>query len=211
MLFLASLTFMIGRNFRVAKVPNGSKFSCNTCHTNGGGTPLNPFGQDVSQRVTPGGNEVFWSPELAAMDSDGDGFTNGEELQDPNGLWTEGSPNPGDFSLVTQPGDPDDVPTSVNVVNNSELKFELYTNYPNPFNPSTTIKFSIEYASHVKITIYDQVGQRVSVLVNGFYAAGTYQKVWNSRSSNRSNASGMYYYSMQAGDFTQTNKMLLLK
>ena len=210
-LFLGSLTFMIGRNFRVSKTPHGSKFSCNTCHNSGGGTPLNSFGLDVNARVTPGGREDFWGPELAVLDSDGDGFTNGEELQDPDGAWTEGSANPGDASLVTHPGNADDFPTSVLFADNIPFRYELLNNYPNPFNPSTTIRFSVAEASHVKIVIYDQVGQQVSELVNGFYAAGTYQKVWNSENSNGTSASGVYFYTMQSGNFVQTNKMLLIK
>ena len=115
--FLAAITFMIGRSFRVSKVPHGTKFSCNTCHTSGGGTPLNPFGKDVETRVQPNGGESFWNSELADLDSDGDGFTNGEELQDPDGLWAEGSAMPGDAALVTNPGNPDDFPTSVDWAN----------------------------------------------------------------------------------------------
>lgn len=210
-LFLSSITFMIGSSFRVSKVPHGSKYSCNTCHISGGGSPRNPFGLDVETRVTPGGHENFWGPELAALDSDGDGFTNGEELQDPNGLWTEGSSNPGDQALVTHPGNPDDFPTSVQIVDNELKKFDLYNNYPNPFNPSTTIRFSIAEASNVKIVIFDQVGQEVKVLVNDHFSAGTYQETWDALENGNSLSSGIYFYIIKAGNFLQTKKMLLLK
>lgn len=89
------------RNFRVNLLPNGTVFSCHTCHTSGGGTPRNPFGLAVQQRVTPNGSQPFWDASLAAMDSDGDGFTNGEELGDPDG---DGTPIVG--ATVTNPGDP---------------------------------------------------------------------------------------------------------
>ena len=100
------------RFFRLAKVPNSDAVGagCNLCHTTGGGTPRNPFGLSVEALVTPDGREVFWGPELAAMDSDGDGFTNGEELGDPEGLWQEGGDPPGDPALITHPGDPDSHP-----------------------------------------------------------------------------------------------------
>lgn len=209
--FLASITFIIGESFRISKVPNGSKFSCNTCHTNGGGSSRNPFGLDVEARVTPGGHESFWGPELAALDSDGDGFTNGEELQDPDGLWSEGSPNPGDVALVTHPGNPDDFPTSVQLVDSKPRKFELYNNYPNPFNPSTIIRFSIAEDSNVKIVIFDQVGQEIKVLVDDHFSAGTYQETWNAQENGNLLSSGIYFYFIKAENFLQTKKMLLLK
>jgi hypothetical protein len=90
----------------VPNFPDG----CNTCHTTGGGSPRNPFGLAVEALVAPGGSEVFWGPELAALDSDGDGATNGEELGDPEGTWTAGDANPGDPADVTHPGDPESKP-----------------------------------------------------------------------------------------------------
>jgi len=77
------------RNFRVNQVPNGSRFNCQTCHVSaaGGGT-RNPFGNAVFNLVRGPANIAFWSPTLAALDSDGDGFTNGEELGDPEGDFT---------------------------------------------------------------------------------------------------------------------------
>ena len=53
---------------------------------------------------------MFWGPELAALDSDGDGFTNGEELGDPDGTWQEGDAAPGDAADITHPGNPDSHP-----------------------------------------------------------------------------------------------------
>ena len=105
--FVAGLFLLIQGNqadarfFRPAMLPNVPN-SCNTCHTSGGGTPRNPFGLDVQARVTPNGQEVFWGPELAALDSDGDGVSNGQELADPDG---DGVPDPN--IPVTEPGNPD--------------------------------------------------------------------------------------------------------
>jgi hypothetical protein len=95
------------RSCRPSLLPNGARFNCSNCHVNprGGGT-RNPFGQAVNQAV--GGSSscsrVFWTPALAALDSDGDGLTNGAELGDPAGTWRSGQPNPGDPSRVTNPG-----------------------------------------------------------------------------------------------------------
>jgi hypothetical protein len=109
-------SWMVGdaeaRGFRSGKIPNVPA-SCNTCHTTGGGTPRNPFGLAVEELVTPNGEEVFWGAELAALDSDGDGFTNGEELGDPDGTWQEGDAAPGTPDEITHPGDPDSHPPIV--------------------------------------------------------------------------------------------------
>lgn len=95
------------RLFRVGMLPNAPA-SCNTCHTSGGGTPRNAFGVAVGGLVTPGGREDFWAPGLAILDSDGDGFTNGQELGDPDG---DGVPNPN--ARATRPGDASSFPQSV--------------------------------------------------------------------------------------------------
>jgi uncharacterized protein (TIGR03382 family) len=95
------------RTFRSAQIPNGSLLSCNSCHTSGGGTPLNPFGATVESSFLAPGNvgsaAVQWGPALAALDSDGDGVTNGAELGDPEGTWRPGSPNP-TLTTPTFPG-----------------------------------------------------------------------------------------------------------
>lgn len=89
----------------VAEIPNGTVFSCSTCHTN---VPeVNDFGTDFLA-TNPGA--PTWTMALAMMDSDGDTFSNGIELQDPTGSWTSGDPDPGDENLVTNPGDDASVP-----------------------------------------------------------------------------------------------------
>jgi hypothetical protein len=94
------------RDWRVAQLPNGNVFGCANCHFNpGGGGPRNLFGQSV-EPLTGSSRIPFWSATLAAIDSDGDGFTNGEELGDPEGDFTT---IPG--AQVTRPGDPTSFPT----------------------------------------------------------------------------------------------------
>lgn len=98
------------RAFRVTQIPNGVSFACATCHTTPSGGARNSFGTAVSDGIT---TSVFtapagWGPLLAGLDSDGDGFTNGQELGDPNGTWTVGDPNP-TFD-ATNPGDPASFP-----------------------------------------------------------------------------------------------------
>lgn len=92
----------LARSWRVSQVPNGNTFSCTLCHvrSNGAG-PKNAFGDAVGAVVGRASRAEFWSASLAQLDSDGDGFTNGQELGDPDG---DGAPIP--EAQVTHPGDP---------------------------------------------------------------------------------------------------------
>jgi dopamine beta-monooxygenase len=98
------------RNVRVAQIPNGAVNGCATCHMSAsGGDARNAFGKMVGQQFLTAGDftgRVIWGPELAQLDADGDGFTNGEELGDPDGVWSRGSTSPGDPASVTSPADP---------------------------------------------------------------------------------------------------------
>ncbi|MEW6655190.1 MAG: T9SS type A sorting domain-containing protein, partial [Bacteroidota bacterium] len=85
--------------------------------------------------------------------------------------------------------------------------YTLQQNYPNPFNPSTTIKFSIPKSGNVRLVVYDILGKEVATLVNNFLNAGQYNFQFNAANL----ASGIYLYRLEAGNFTQTNKMLLMK
>lgn len=90
--------------------------------------------------------------------------------------------------------------------------YNLAQNHPNPFNPSTVISFEIAKASHVRLTVLNLLGQRVRVLVNGVRRAGYYSVEWNGRtSSGNSVASGVYFYRLEADDFVETRKMMMLK
>jgi len=90
--------------------------------------------------------------------------------------------------------------------------FALSQNYPNPFNPETSIRYSIPNASHVKLTVYNSLGQVVQTLVNKSLSAGEYSVRWNGRDQlGNKVASGMYFYRIQAGDYTKTRKMILMK
>ena len=101
------------RSFRVSQIPNGSVNSCSNCHVNpGGGGTRNAFGQAVEAGLIS--SNVDWGSALASLDSDGDGFTNGQELQDPNGTWQTGQSAPGNTSLVSKPGSASSVPPATN-------------------------------------------------------------------------------------------------
>lgn len=92
--------------------------------------------------------------------------------------------------------------------------FQLYPNYPNPFNPSTTIPFEIGGARlvNVQVNIYNVLGQNVAILLNEPLAPGNYQVTWEARDHHGNLVpSGVYFYELRAGDFRQLGKMLLLQ
>ena len=98
------------RRHRPLQVPNGGAIGCALCHVSpSGGGPRNVFGEMVLSGFLSDG-DVVWGPELAALDADGDGATNGEELLDPEGTWSIGDGNPGDAEDVTLPWDESSVP-----------------------------------------------------------------------------------------------------
>ena len=85
--------------------------------------------------------------------------------------------------------------------------FILMQNYPNPFNPTTTISFSLPYKSFVSLKVFDLLGREVATLVNEQKPAGTYTQKWNAQNF----TSGIYFYRLQAGNYIETKKLILLK
>ena len=90
--------------------------------------------------------------------------------------------------------------------------FALQPNFPNPFNPSTTIRYQLPSAAPVRLELYDVLGQKVRTLVEDQGVAGVHRVVWDGRdSAGRAVAGGVYFYRLQAGEFSQVRKLLLLK
>jgi len=85
--------------------------------------------------------------------------------------------------------------------------YELTQNYPNPFNPSTAIGFGLPAAGRARLTVYDLLGRQVAVLADEQLSSGRYSRTWDASGV----PSGIYYYRIQAGPYTETRKMLLLK
>jgi photosystem II stability/assembly factor-like uncharacterized protein len=97
--------------------------------------------------------------------------------------------------------------TSVKEVNKIVDSYNLEQNYPNPFNPSTTIRFQVPNSSFVNLKVYDVLGKEVATLVNGEKPAGSYEVEFNAVGL----PSEVYFYRIQAGNFVEMKKMLLLK
>jgi hypothetical protein len=91
------------------------------------------------------------------------------------------------------------------------MSFNLLQNYPNPFNPSTKISWQSPVSSWQTLKVYDVLGNEVAILVDEYRNAGSYVVEFNAASSIRNPASGIYFYRLQAGDYVETKKMILLK
>jgi len=97
------------------------------------------------------------------------------------------------------------------------VQFQLYNNYPNPFNPSTMIRYEIPGQARndnmlVVLKVYDVLGNEIATLVNEEKPAGSYEVEFNSRGLiHQTLPSGIYFYQLKAGSFIETKKMILLK
>ncbi len=124
---------------------------------------------------------------------------NGEDAQQ-SIQWT----NNGDRIAITE----------FTTVNKGALptSFSLAQNYPNPFNPETSIEYTVANAAQVEIAIYNVLGAKIKTLVSEFQPAGTYQVRWHGDdATGASVASGVYFYKMTAGGYTEVKKMTLMK
>jgi hypothetical protein len=106
----------------------------------------------------------------------------------------------------------DDLELSMDIVSDVEdqyqpLTFKLEQNYPNPFNPSTIISYQLPISGQVTLNVYDLLGKEVATLVNEEKAAGIYEVDFNASQL----SSGIYFYKLQAGAFSETKKMTLLR
>ncbi|MDP2036240.1 MAG: T9SS type A sorting domain-containing protein, partial [Ignavibacteria bacterium] len=113
-----------------------------------------------------------------------------------------------------------DATTSVkSATSNLPVNFKLDQNYPNPFNPETTISYKLQAASNVSLKVYDVLGNEVATLVNEYQQAGNYNSQFAIRNSSPRPTqvgagqltSGIYFYTLKAGSFSSTKKMLLIK
>ncbi len=107
---------------------------------------------------------------------------------------------------ITRPGE------GVDDGNPIPTNYALKQNYPNPFNPETNIEFSLPKETYVSLTVFNLLGQEVQTIVDGTVAAGDHIAHWNGKNDNGANVpSGIYFYKIYTSDFTQTNKMVLVR
>jgi hypothetical protein len=119
-------------------------------------------------------------------------------IQD-NNVGRDYEDSSGDFIIST--------PTGIYEAEVNIFTFKLFDAYPNPFNPSTTIKYSIPKEGYVTLKIYNTIGEEVAILVNEVKQVGNYVSQFNATRL----PSGIYFYQLQASNIVQTKKMILLK
>lgn len=122
-------------------------------------------------------------------------------------FFDDGDNNGGNEFVIVNVTNTYDMSVLTNIENGVPGSFSLHQNYPNPFNPSTSIKFDVSSSSMVKIAIYDALGREVSTPVNDYLNAGTYEVSVNMSQL----TSGVYFYKMTSGSFTDIRKMMLIK
>ena len=165
---------------------------------------------DVSESVilSEGGGFGFGRFRARYMHSNADYDCSWGDYGFPDDVWQKDPP------LLVEEWDPDGICISLSVVNNIiPTKFALSDNYPNPFNPTTNISFSIPMQTDVQINIYNIMGQLVANVTNEQLNAGTYSMQWNGTDqSGNMLPSGLYFYELEAGnEFRQIKKMTLVK
>jgi hypothetical protein len=109
------------------------------------------------------------------------------------------------FSVRTSTGE--EWVKQIRLTVDAPTKFELYQNYPNPFNPTTTIEYDLPINGPVRISMYNILGEEVRVLVDAVQEAGHQSTILNGNDL----ASGVYFYHLHAGSFSETKKMVLMK
>ena len=104
--------------------------------------------------------------------------------------------------------------TIVSVEKESDIQpddFKLENNYPNPFNPSTTIEYYLSGSGYIKLKIYNILGKVVKTLAEGYQQKGKHKIIFNARSASGELPSGVYFYTLYSNSGTITKQMLLLK
>ena len=103
-------------------------------------------------------------------------------------------------------------PSGIDDNNNLQNSYVLCQNYPNPFNPETTIDYSLPASSNVEIAVFNSIGQKIKTLINKRESAGSHSVNWDATNSAGIKVpTGIYFYSLKAGEFSEMRKMVLLK
>lgn len=183
-----------------ARIPNGNKNTCMNCHFTLDGGDNNSFGKAFKNAGKR------WTKTLALLDSDGDTFANGVELQDPTGVWTQagGKNESGDPTLVTLPGFANDFPNGVETITDQFISLA----YPNPTFENATFEISNINSNGLEILTYDMNGNIVkSEKIN---SNGNVNYIWNrTNSQNQSLPTGTYYLEFITDNFNLKRKVIV--
>jgi hypothetical protein len=195
---------------------NGSSPGCDGsgCHAlEDGIVSVSVSVSDLDVSITVNGTTSSVAGELV----DSNGTVVAENNSTSNNPFTLAAPGPGNYIVNAGFKNPDPrrwdsamvsiIVTNITENNHSPISYKLYNNHPNPFNPSTLIKYSVANESYTSLKIYDALGNEVITLVDDVKAAGTHQVIFDASGL----SSGIYYYTLQSGSFTETKKMNLLK
>jgi len=162
----------------------------------------------ISQSISDSGGVSYVSDTYTAYGNDGNHFNDsinappntavGQEIADAIHYASDHIP----LFATFQFDEPVSVETEI-----APNEFELYQNFPNPFNPSTIINYQIPELSFVTLKIYDVLGKEIETILNEEKPKGTYELIWNAANL----PSAVYFYKLQAGSFVETKKMVLMK
>lgn len=192
------------KDFRVTQIPNGVKYGCQNCHASPyGGDMLTAFGAQVLSKGMSGGN-VVWA-NLYNLDADEDGFTNGEELLDPDGMWRIGDANPGQLSDVTEIWNKESFPLSViwsYFISEPNVS-------PNPSVSNVNINFDIKVGTYISTNVVDMNGNVVKNLDDNFYSNGNVKLSWNGKNEyGMPVPKGAYLVNINTGGHIKTVKVI---
>ncbi|HWQ81687.1 MAG TPA: T9SS type A sorting domain-containing protein [Ignavibacteria bacterium] len=196
---LADTAAMNGNGFNGVNFINTSSFQNRVLTTNSDVMLTNPYGFE-------NGN---WQPSSGSPALTGSSFS-WTQLTDPYFTQTTfvGAFGPANWASNWAQFNPVNYTIGISRISGEvPSKFDLTQNYPNPFNPSTKIKFSVPNYGLVSLKVYDVSGREVANLVNENLAIGTYEFAFNASKLN----SGVYFYKLSSGSFSDTKKMMLIK
>ena len=179
-------------------------FKCNLWYGSGSSPLEDPLGVNANPSFVIAGSDFHLLPSSAAIDS-GSSIVSSLVVDDYDATFSRPQAHGydiGAFEYFDTSGT-----SQVSLNTQQPNKYFLSQNYPNPFNPATTISFNIPSKSFVSLKVFDLIGREVATIFSGEMAAGSYSKQWNA--SNLS--SGIYFYRLQAGSYTQTKKLVFLK
>ena len=193
-----------GKTVKIVRPDNDLYYSWVTTHfiDNNNGLALRTGGKIY---LTNDAGETWRSEKIL---NNSNIYLNGIFAQSTSSIWVVGNQGIISHGQISSPTDT----TKTDTTKVSPKNYALFQNYPNPFNPSTTIKYSIpdvgtQHAVSVQLKVYDLLGSEVTTLVNEEKSPGNYKVKFDG--SNLS--SGVYFYSLQAGSFSQTKKLVLIK